>query len=287
MSKKHRNRKRKSKQNGEQKHAPSIPVAGTRDTLCQQDISNSHEEEPTELKNHKISLKSIITSSSTYTTIATIVIAWATVTYTCISGRQLEAVKTSFRVSQGAQVSVGRKDGVVAEFVVPKDAQNAEIIMYFQNSGRLPAKFAWGTQIMLYGKGTNGSAGIQYPHPYQGLQPRRLEKKPPHSIGQEGESSIIAPDSVLRVTVGTLSQKELANLPTTNGDLLILGMYDYCDELGNWFKRTFGLRYRGNAPSGDLSFDLAQDTPFPNVGLPEDTPTTHYLPPCETYEENQ
>jgi hypothetical protein len=43
----------------------------------------------------------------------------------------------------------------VADFIIPaKPDQNAEIVIYFQNSGRLPAKFAWGTQVTFGAQGS-------------------------------------------------------------------------------------------------------------------------------------
>jgi hypothetical protein len=77
----------------------------------------------------------------------------------CIYNGQLEQMRSStqlakdaivvanasLNVSQRAYVTIGRKDGVVADFVVPKDPkEHAEIVIYFQNNGHLPAKFTWG-----------------------------------------------------------------------------------------------------------------------------------------------
>jgi hypothetical protein len=222
----------------------------------------------------------------------TFVIAVATVIYAIISNSTLTEIKTqgkiaqdSLQISQRAYVTIGRKDGVVADFVVPKDPkQNAEIVIYFQNSGHLPAKFAWGTMIGFLGEGSKKKSGITYAHPYQGLSFRKRDKKT-GSEGQEGESSMIAGDSVFVSTLGTISQEDLISLPSNDPSLLVLGFYDYCDELGNQSKRTFALRYRANAPSSTLSFDLAYESDSLATIPPPATATIEYLPPCKSVNE--
>lgn len=82
--------------------------------------------------------------------------------------------------------------------------------------------------------------------------------------------------------MGKISRKDLADLPANDPGLLITGMYEYCDELGTHFVRIFDLRYRNNAPTSSLSFDLADDADSGIGSVPEDTATTEYFPPCET-----
>lgn len=211
----------------------------------------------------------------------------------CIYSAQLNQMIESnkitlqtLKVSQGAYVTIGRKDGVVADFIIPKDAkQNAEIVIYFQNSGHLPAEFAWGTvgPILLTSK-TKNYTGISSVHPYQGLSYRTRDKKN-GSIGQGGGSNIIAGDSILVSTLGTISQKDLASLAVDQKGFIILGMFGYCDELGTYSVRLFGLRYRNNAAQNSLTFDLANDSAGPILPLPQSTDTTEYLPPCKTLNE--
>jgi hypothetical protein len=66
-------------------------------------------------------------------------------------------------------------------------------------------------------------------------------------MGGEGGTSTIAGDSVFGFTLGKISRKDPADLPANDPGLLITGMYEYCDELGTHFVRTFDLRYRNNA----------------------------------------
>jgi hypothetical protein len=208
--------------------------------------------------------------------------------YVALTYEMWQVAQDTLRLSQRAYVTVGKQDGVVADFVIPKDPnQNAEIIIYFQNTGRLPAKFAWGTTIpLLAAGGQKKSTGINYVHPYKGL-PTRTRNKKDGSIGEQGESTIVAGESVYISTLGTISQKDLAELPANNMGLLILGEFAYCDELGTYSPHRFALRYRSNAPSTNLSFDLAEDSPGFHLMLPEATAATEYLPPCETPAERE
>jgi hypothetical protein len=216
--------------------------------------------------------------------------------YTVVTYYTLQTIKEgnrltmeSLQLSQRAYVTLGRKDGTVADFVIPKEpSQNAEIVIYFQNSGHLPAKFAWGTMAGFLAAGSNKQAtGIIYTHPYKGL-PNRTRDKKTGAVGEGGAAdAIIAGDSVFVSTLGTISQKNLADLSPNNMGALIMGMFEYCDELGNHSIRSFGLTYRSNAPSTNLSFGLATDNPFPILPLPESTATTEYLFPCETSAERK
>lgn len=221
--------------------------------------------------------------------IATAVIAALTVTYVIYSRGQWRVAQVTLRISNRAYVSIGRKDGVVADFVIPKDPkQNAEIIIYFQNSGHLPAKFAWGTiaPFLLAPEGKKKSTGITYTHPFNGGFGRTKDIKA-GTVGERGISTIIPGDSVFVQTLGAISQSDLAELPSNQMGLLIWGMYQYCDGFGNNFLRTFQIRYRSNAPSTSLSFSLVGDMESPQSTLPVRKGTIEYLPPCESVEEQE
>lgn len=235
-------------------------------------------------------LKLFDSHSSSVSALATVAIVGLTYVYVEYSKKQWEIAQDTLQLSQRAYVTLGKKDGVIADFVVPKDPnQNAEVVIYFQNSGHLPAKFAWGTVVPLLTKDSkNRSTGINYTHPYQGFS--RMKDRKTGSVTEQGESSQIAGDSVLVSTLGVISQKDLADLPANDMGVLILGMYEYCDELGNLSIHDFGLRYRSHAPSGSLSFDLANDTTFPVPRVPPPSPVsspTAVIAPCETTSTHQ
>jgi hypothetical protein len=201
----------------------------------------------------------------------------------------VEVANATLKVSQGAYVTIGRKDGVVAEFVVPKDPkEHAEIVVYFQNSGHLPVKFAWGiwpASFLLKGS-KKQSSGIAYAHEFKGLPTRSRDIKT-GSMQEQGASNTIAGDSLFAGTAATISQQDLAELPINDMGVLLQGQFEYCDELGTHSSRQFGLQYRSHAPSSSLSFSLDHDIEMPTLPLPQSTATTEYLFPCETVSERE
>jgi hypothetical protein len=229
------------------------------------------------------------------TAFTTLVIAVLTYQYVKYSKRQWERMgeanritQNALTVSQRAVVTIGKKDGTIADIIIPKDrSQSADIVIYFQNSGHIPTKFVWGTQLSFLGKGmTPQPTGIQYVHPFPGFMWRSRDKKT-GSIGESGQSSMIAGDSVIQDTLGEVSQDNLAQFPQKRVVLLILGMFEYCDGFGNAIAHNFGITYRSNAPNGPLSFGLAEDNNFPVLPPGKATETTKYLPPCESPSERK
>jgi hypothetical protein len=229
-------------------------------------------------------------------TLATVGIAVLTIFYVKYSKRQWETMlaangitQSALNMSQRAYVTIGRKDGVVADFVTPKDPkQNAEILIYFQNTGRLPAKFAWGTKAQFGANGARANyTGIIYTHPHREYMSRTREKSN-GGTGDHGGGTIIAGDSVLVAKLGEISQKDLGALPASNAaGLVIAGMFEYCDELGNETLRWFILGYRPNAPVSSLSFTLVGIDSLPAPSVPPPTAEREYLPPCETPAERE
>jgi hypothetical protein len=209
------------------------------------------------------------------TAVATVAIGILTFAYVNYSKRQWQVAQDSLRIGQRAYVTIGKKDGVVADFIIPKDpSQDAEIVLYFHNSGHVPATFAWAPSIGLLGEGSKSKSGIVFTHPGMPMFPFMGLK------GQGTELSIIAGDSIFVSTLGRISQRDLEQLPKNDPSLLILGSYEYCDELGDHESRMFGLRYRNNAPSSDMIFDLANDYSIGQI-------PPWIKNPCEEHNEQQ
>jgi hypothetical protein len=93
-----------------------------------------------------------------------------------------------------------------------------------------------------------------------------------------GQDVVVAGGSTFVAPIAVISMQELANLPSKNVQTLVIGLYQYCDELGNYFTRQFMLGYR-NAASPDLNFYLVHDEDF-RIPRPD-------LSPCETIAERQ
>lgn len=219
--------------------------------------------------------------------------ALTTICYSVISCGQWRAAQRSIEVarsavvaSQGSYVTLGRKDGVVAEFIAPKDDTSdpngdAELVIYFQNTGHVPARLAAHMTIGL----AIGNPKITY-KPFTDeqflfmnpLAPARRFRKTGKFV--EGDGAVIAGDSTVVFTFGTISQKDFRELPHNTAGFNFSGVYEYCDQLGNWYTHNFGMRYRPNAPTSNLSFELASDNIVPNAPLPKDTEDWEYFPPC-------
>jgi hypothetical protein len=220
--------------------------------------------------------------------LATVAIVGLTIKYVDYSKKQWQVARDTLTISQKASVTIGRKDGVIAEILIPKDARaNAVIIIYFQNGGHLPAKFAWGTTVSYLGS-NNGlqKSGIMLAHPDKGL-PQRSRDIKTGSVGSSGgEETVIAGDSLYSSTLGEISQKDLASLPASDVSSLIFGRFAFCDEIGTDETHTFLLQYKSTSPTR-LAFDLLEDSRSPIPPIPPSTATTEYLPRCETTDERQ
>jgi len=78
---------------------------------------------------------------------------------------------------------------------------------------------------------------------------------------------------------GFATRQDLGNLPARNVATLVMGQYQYCDELRNDIHHTFSLSYH-NAPNADLSFKLVDDSETYFHGI--SNADIEYLSPCQT-----
>jgi hypothetical protein len=75
--------------------------------------------------------------------------------YAGITHRQWQVAQDTLQVSQCAYITIGKNDGVVSDFIIPSvPNQDAELVMYFQNSGHIPATLARGTMVAFVGAGS-------------------------------------------------------------------------------------------------------------------------------------
>jgi hypothetical protein len=186
-----------------------------------------------------------------------------------------ETAKDALTVGEGAYITIGRKDGTIAELIPPKDpTQDANIVIYFQNSGHLPAKIAWGTDM------GNDLNGITFIHPYPGRMKRTRDKR----TGQITDvATTVAGESIFKSTLGTVSQKDMALAMQRHH--MILGHFEYCDEFGTDIFTEFVV---GATPNVSSDWIILGEFPHPLPPLPKATNTVEYLPPCETtHRENQ
>jgi hypothetical protein len=190
-----------------------------------------------------------------------------------------KTARDSLNVSQRAYITIGRKDGVVGGFIGSKNpTQNAELVMFFQNSGHVPARLSWGTSVGFVAGNPPVPTGIVYDHPFRPMG-RTREKKTGGGISDTVESVIVPSDSIFMAEIGRISQKDLDDFQSKNTYPAIFGMYQYCDGLGANSIHTFMLSYQ-NAPVAELSFKLNEDREFVAV-RPHSDAKVEYLSPCE------
>lgn len=190
-----------------------------------------------------------------------------------------DTAKSTLIASQGAYVTVGRKDGVVAEFVTSKDHpdENVPLIVYFQNTGHIPATVAWDTSDRK--DGTLESFGIHRFTTGTGRAPL-----PPVTLHESGElyqsyGRVIAGESVGRNELAYISQSDLEKLSKKIVGFYIDGYYSYCDQLGTWSTHQFTLNYHTDIPT-DLRFEMTSDIEIANPPVPKSIGGKPYFPPC-------
>jgi hypothetical protein len=199
--------------------------------------------------------------SGAFTALATVAIAALTWVYAGYSRKQWEVAQSALQVSQRAYVTIGRKDGTIAEFISSKNPkQKAELVIYFQNSGHLPAKLAWGSfgpELNLAMTGVTKPTGIEYIHPFKFMERTRNWKT--GAIGEQGVNAVIAGTSEFRGVLGEITEERLMDFLASDTDILIEGMYEYCDELGTESRHEFSIHAR-NAQNTAPDFSLLSDT---------------------------
>jgi hypothetical protein len=232
----------------------------------------------------KVTLRFLDDHGGSITALATVAIAAATIVYVVYTERLWQTTQDALVIGQQAYVTIGRKDGVAAEFISPKDPKdNAGIVIYFQNSGHIPAKFNWGTIMgITLIPPVPDFPTITSPHRFTPMVRTRNRKNP-----ESGESAgiTIPGDSLYTADVAELPQSAVARLSTMNRLFEMTGAFEYCDEFGNYSCRQFTLYYQG-VPYN--AFRMVSDYAcWPPLRSVTPDPQLEYLFPCETRAELQ
>ena len=208
------------------------------------------------------------------------------------STKAAQVARDTLKISERAYVTIGKKDGVVAEFIPPENQSgNLELVIYFQNSGHIPATLAWGLtglNFIAMPPGTTKSSGIQYVEPSMGRLPvrKRFTKNGMVSRQNSGSPTIIIPgDSVVTARIGQITAQDFDNLKSEGASPLSMGRYEYCDELGTDTWHQFALTYQYAANSG-LSFHIVFDNEMPLL-RPVQKKGVELLSPCITVSETE
>jgi len=168
----------------------------------------------------------------------------AAITYGRQLGQMLRAndlAQKTFEVSQQASVTLGNKDGVVAEFRKSGNAKVKDgLVIYFLNSGHMPAKLKWGVNQWFVENPT-----ILLPDATKFEPMKRTRNKKTGAIADNSSTDgSIGGDSVREVGIGYLPIGFADYLEKTNRPFKLNGTYEYCDELGRYACRDFSLEYQ-------------------------------------------
>lgn len=218
------------------------------------------------------------------TAFATLVLGMLTFRYVSYSKGQWERMteanqlaQKTFEVSQQASVTLGRKDGVLAEFKKsPFPNIKDGLVIYFQNSGHMPATIQWGINEWFL---ENPVRPLPDPHRFEPMKRTRNKKTGAISfVG--GTDGSIGGDAVKGIAAGYLPPGTVDYLVKTNTPLKLNGTYEYCDELGRYACRDFSLEYQ-DVPFGAFRIvwdEACVDRSF--LGNTKPGPDEELLPMC-------
>ncbi len=209
------------------------------------------------------------------------------------AGRTLTETRNEFKTAERPYVSLGRKDGTIAEFAAPKDLtanQPVGLKLYFQNGGRSPALSV--NVGLIFSPMSIVGAGAS-PFNKQPFQPliqgfHRLQRTTDEhgGVSSVGGGISISPQSeYVKLLPEQFSQEEWQRALKGEIAPIIFGMFEYCDEFGNYTCREFSLFWQGppeNVFMETTELDCANFYSFPPA-----QPGQTYLPPCEQPDERE
>jgi hypothetical protein len=194
------------------------------------------------------------------------------------------------RSDQRAYVTIGKPDGTIADIIWPKEpGANAGIMVYFQNNGRIPAKFNWGSQwgimemvpadptVTEFNKWNGAWTELDATRPFQPMY-RARDKK---SKGVNWSGTIdIAGGSSYQGVLWELPKERMLQV-TNNTDRMILpsGIFEYCDGFGKRVCKTFRLSY-AREPYNRFFLAMEDECQAIEMQIRHPIPDFEYLPPC-------
>lgn len=208
----------------------------------------------------------------------------------CLTRNALKETRTEYTAGQRPFVSLGRKDGTIAEFVDPKTPNVlAGIKVYLQNGGHSPAltpNIAITTTLILNAIGTEPEA-----HPFRPQLPQfqnltRYRYIKGGGWGGTGTRGSIPPGSeYVYFAPNILSQEQLMSMRQGKRTLMLTGVLEYCDELGNYSCRQFTLFFQG--PTIDAFSEVTETDCAFMYTYPPRQPNQEFLLPCEQPDERE
>jgi hypothetical protein len=166
----------------------------------------------------------------------------AAIIYYCQLNAMLNANKLAnktFEVGQRSYVTLGRKDGVVAEFRNTHGATKDGLVIYFQNSGHIPARLNWGLHNWFASDGRSSSLTQYVP-----MSRSKNKKTGDVTENSSTDSGNIGVDSVREAAITYFDQSFVDSLIKNNSIFQLNGVYEYCDEMGTYSCKEFQLAYQ-------------------------------------------
>lgn len=205
------------------------------------------------------------------------------------SKKALEASINAAQSEQRAYVTIGKPDGTVADIIWPKEETgNAGLMVYFQNNGRLPAKFNWGSDssyvaIVPYDPKakwegwTGGTYDIQAFRPFQPMT--RMKSKDRKNIQWSGTVDIAGGGSYQGV-LWEMPKERMTQLLNLDRMVMANGKFEYCDGFGNRVCKKFFLSY-AKEPYNKFLLVMEGECSDWEMQVVHPLPEYEYLPVCE------
>ena len=212
--------------------------------------------------------------------------------------RQAEETSTVAKITQKtlnlgqqAYVTVGRPDGVVGEIVMPTDLETkASVVVYFQNSGHLPAQFNWGNSSPIIRVLPSDPKAIKEPYAagewpdfstdhYFRPMWRAKNKKQPNGVVSTGTITI-AGNSTYEGVLWEIPSERMLQMMNMDRPFMPSGKFDYCDGLGHHVCRRFDLQY-SKSPHNRLFLVSEEECGAWEMQVLNPDPELEYLAPCE------
>jgi hypothetical protein len=202
----------------------------------------------------------------------------------------LDASIAASRSDQRAYVTIGRPDGTVADIIWPKDEKgNAGLMVYFQNNGRLPAKFNWGSQpgiiemvpadpTVTAFNGWNGQwTELDPTRPFQPMY--RARDKKTKSIYLSGAIDIAGGSSYQGILLELPKDRMLQLLNNTDRMISERGDFEYCDGFGKRVCKQFDIQW-AKEPYSRFFLIFEDECPATEMQIMHPIPDYEYLSAC-------
>lgn len=204
--------------------------------------------------------------------------------------------QAALTISEQANVTIGRPDGVIADIIWPKGKNgNAALVVYFQNSGHLPARFNWGNDSPMIANLPADPKAVKEPygkdwsefttdHWFRPMW--RAKRKDGKGFGWSG-TIMIAGNSSHQGVLWEIPKERMLQLIQYDRPFAPHGKFEYCDGFHNHVCRRFTLNY-AREPFNRFFLGFEDECAAWEMQVINPEPYySEYLPPCETSEHRE